>query len=75
LGYFSFDYFTDGSDWSFYSDVRFEIDRRLLVFHNGRLDQWVARLANRHPALYERRFAWIYPAWFLIFELVARKGV
>lgn len=73
LGYFSFDYFTDGSAWSFYSSFRFDIARRLLVFHNGVLDRVVARIANRHPAYYERRLAWLFPAWFLIFELVARK--
>lgn len=73
LSWFSFDYFTDESPWSFYSQVRFDVAQRLLVFHTGRIDGLVARWANRHPALYERRFAWLFPAWFLLFELVARK--
>lgn len=73
LSYFSFDYFTNDSPWSFYSEERFEIAERLIVFHNTRFSRFVARWANRHPALYERRFTWLYPAWFLIFELVALK--
>jgi SAM-dependent methyltransferase len=73
LGYFSFDYFTDGFQWNFYSGVRFEIAERLLVFHNSLLDRLVARFANRNPALYEQRFTWLFPAWFLIFKLRAVK--
>jgi SAM-dependent methyltransferase len=72
LGYFSLDYFTDASEWSFYSAARFTIVERLLVFHAGRLARWLGRWANRHPALYERRFTWIYPAWFLLFRLEKR---
>lgn len=74
LGYFSFDYFTDGSEWSFYSGARFEIAERLLVFHNRWLDRRMANWANRHPEIYERRLAWLWPAWFLIFKLRAVKG-
>jgi SAM-dependent methyltransferase len=73
LGYFSFDYFTDASQWSFYTAVRFEITQRLLVFHSGLLDRLVARLANRNPEFYERRLTWLRPAWFLIFKLRAVK--
>lgn len=69
LGYFSFDYFTDASQWSFYTEVRFEIVERILVFHPGRLDGLVSRFANRRPALYEKRLAWLWPAWFLLFKL------
>ena len=29
----------------------------------------IARWANRHPEIYEQRFAWVLPAWFLIFRL------
>lgn len=75
FGYFSFDYFADETcRWSFYSPFRFEILERLLVFHNARFDRLVARWANRRPSLYERRFAWLLPAWFLIFRLRAVKG-
>lgn len=74
LGYFSFDYFTDASQWSFYSGVRFEIVERTLVFRPGRVSGRISWWANRHPALYEQRFAWIWPAWFLIFKLRAIKA-
>lgn len=75
LGYFSFDYFTADGEWNFYSPHRFEIVERLLVFRPRRLDGLVARFANRRPALWERRFAWIWPAWFLIFKLrVVKTG-
>lgn len=74
LGYFFADYFTDASKWSFYSPVRFAVLERRLVFHPGRLARWIARWANHHPAAYERRWAWLYPAWFLHLRLAAVKG-
>ncbi|HEY6321350.1 MAG TPA: methyltransferase domain-containing protein [Thermoanaerobaculia bacterium] len=73
LGYFSLDYFTDGHQWNFYSAIRFEIVERVLVFYPSLLDRLVSRFANRRPALYEKRFAWIFPAWFLIWKLRAVK--
>lgn len=73
LGFFSLDYFTATSPWSFYTPVRFEIVERLLVFPGSRIDRLIARFANRHPELYEKRFAWLFPAWFLIFQLRAVK--
>ena len=73
LGYFSFDDFTGASPRAFYSGVRFEIAERQIVFRNSLLDRVMARLANRHPAFYERRIPWIFPAWFLIFKLRAVK--
>ncbi|HVS62087.1 MAG TPA: methyltransferase domain-containing protein [Thermoanaerobaculia bacterium] len=71
LGYYSFDYFTDESPWSFYSEARFEIEHRNIAFHPGRISKFFAAWANRHPALYERRLCWIFPAWFLFFRLRA----
>ena len=73
LGYFSFDYFTEGHQWSFYSPVRFEIVKRQIIFGGGYLNRIVAELANRWPKLYENRWAWIFPSWFLIFQLRAIK--
>ena len=75
LGYFSLDYFTADHTWNFYTPVRFEIVERLLVFRQGLGDRLLARFANRHPELYERRLAWIFPAWFLIFKLRAVESV
>lgn len=73
LGYFSFDYFTDASQWSFYSPVRFEIAERILVFRQRLPDRLMSRFANRHPEVWEQRLAWLWPAWFLIFKLRAVK--
>ncbi len=73
LGYFSFDYFTGGNELNFYSDARFEIVERQIVFQQSLLNRFVRRLANRHPSAYEQRFAWMFPAWFMIFRLRAIK--
>jgi len=73
LGYFSFDYFTRGHDLDYYSDCRFEIVERQFVFRQTLFNKIVSRLANRYPEIYEQRFVWILPAWFLIFRLAAIK--
>lgn len=72
LSYFSFDYFSEKSELSYYSKARFEIKHRQLCFKGSRLNRSiVSRLANRFPESYEQRWAWIFPAWFLYFELIA----
>ena len=73
LGYSSFDYFTTGNELNFYSDARFEIVERQIVFQQSFLNRFVSRLANRSPGAYEQRFAWMFLAWFLIFRLRAVK--
>lgn len=73
LGYFSFDCFTAGHDLDYYADARFAIAERQIVFPQGLANRLVSRLANRRPAAYEQRFAWMFPAWFLIFRLRAVK--
>ncbi len=74
LGYSSFDYFTDESTWNFYSTARFRVRERFIAFRPGRLRKYFARWANRHPATYEGHWAWIVPAWFLLFRLEAVKA-
>ncbi|WP_448562176.1 class I SAM-dependent methyltransferase [Trichothermofontia sp.] len=69
LSYFSFDYFCDNHKLAYYSTARFQIKYRLLVFQSGRLRSIISRLANRFPKCYEERWAWIFPAWYLYFEL------
>lgn len=73
FGVRSFDYFTDGNPLSFYSKARFKARRRELVFHPTLVNKIVWRLARRFPEEYERRWAWIFPAWFLGFELEVVK--
>lgn len=72
LSYFSFDYFDGDHKFSYYSRARFVIKRRQIQFDGTRAYRAVMRrFANRFPALYERRLCWIFPAWFLYFELQA----
>lgn len=73
FGYFSCSYFTGEHQFSFYTRARFRTRRSQLVFHPSPLNKIVWRLASRWPAQYERRWAWIFPAWFLFFELEVLK--
>lgn len=73
LGWHSFDYFTDEHPLRYYSPARFRIARRILRFHGGWADALVRRVAQHWPDWYEHRLAWICPAWYLEFELVAVK--
>jgi SAM-dependent methyltransferase len=74
FGYFSFDYFTEGHELSFYSTARFRMSNRHLIFSPSLSNKVVWRLAKRFPRAYEQRWAWIFPAWFLSFELHVNKG-
>lgn len=74
LGYYSFDYFTAEHALAHYSSATFEIVQRTLVFPTTRLNRIVAGLARRNYRIYEDRWCWIFPAWFLEFRLRAVKG-
>jgi SAM-dependent methyltransferase len=74
FGWFSFDYFTGEHGHDYYTRVRFRTRQRQLVFHPSLTNRLVRRLAARYPAGYERRWAWVFPAWFLFFELEAVTG-
>jgi ubiquinone/menaquinone biosynthesis C-methylase UbiE len=74
LSYFSFDYFCDGHNLSYYSDARYFIKHRHIQFQGGKFNRSIlSRLANKFPKTYEQRWAWIFPAWYLYFELQAIK--
>ena len=70
----SFNYFTGDSEFDFYTDRAFRKQSVRIVFHPTLTNKLVHRLANRWPAAYERRWAWMFPAWFLYFELIVVKG-
>ncbi len=71
LSYFSFDYFAEDHNFSYYSQVRYKIKRRYIHFQGSRFNRSIIRkLANKFPQEYEQRWAWIFPAWFLEFELI-----
>jgi SAM-dependent methyltransferase len=73
FSWFSFHYFTGENQWGFYSGCRFRRLQTHLQFYPSILNKLVWRLANRFPEAYERRWAWIFPAWFLSFELEILK--
>jgi SAM-dependent methyltransferase len=73
FGFFSFDYFTGEHEFSFYSKVRFRTQNRIMVFKPTLINKVIWRLARRFPFQYEQRWAWIFPAWFLYFELEVIK--
>jgi SAM-dependent methyltransferase len=71
FGWRSFDYFEPGHGQYYYTGGRFHVVRRTLRFHGGPLDAVVRRVAARWPDWYEHRLAWVFPAWYLEFELRA----
>jgi SAM-dependent methyltransferase len=73
FGFFSFDYFTDDAPHGHYTHVRFRTHRRELIFLPSRKNALTRRIANRWPGFYERHLCWIFPAWFMGFELEVVK--
>jgi hypothetical protein len=73
LGRGSFDYFTGEHELIFYTLTRFRRIVASIVFAPTLMNKLVHRLANRFPDAYERRWAWIFPAWFVYFELAVVK--
>lgn len=74
LSYFSFDFFCEGHQFYYYSNARYRIRNRCILFQKGWLNKRImGKLANKFPKTYEQRWAWIIPAWFLYFELEAVK--
>lgn len=73
FGRFSFSYFTGEHEFAFYTASRFRATTTRIVFAPTLLNKFVWRMANRWPARYERRWAWMFPAWFLYVELEVCK--
>lgn len=71
--YFSFDYFTGEHEFDFYSEKLLRRRSAQIIFYPTLANKLVWRLANRYPRAYERRWAWLFPAWFLSFELEVVK--
>lgn len=69
----SFNYFTGDNEFGFYTTCRFLKIRADIVFSPSLLNKFIWRLAQRWPQAYERRWAWMFPAWFLSFELEVQK--
>ena len=75
FGRFSFDYFTRENESPFYTRARFRRRWSQIIVYPTLLNKIVGRFANRYPAIYERRWAWMLPAWFLYFELEVLKDL
>src|SRR5262245_34057226 len=60
----SFNYFTGDNEFTFYTDRKFKRRRADIVFAPTLVNKVVWRLARRWPSEYERRWAWVFPAWF-----------
>jgi SAM-dependent methyltransferase len=73
FGWRSFDPFDASHELSFYSEARFARRTARISFYPSLLNKVVWRLAGRWPERYERRWAWMFPAWFLYFELEVVK--
>jgi len=73
FSWFSLHYFTGENQWEFYTGCRFRRMASQLYFQPTLVNKLVWRLANRYPESYEQRWAWIFPAWFLSFELEVVK--
>ena len=70
----TFDYLTDGHPQNFYTSVRFAVEDRRIVFRPSLFNKLVWRLANRFPRVWEQRWAWVAPAWFVSVVLGVRKN-
>ncbi len=67
------DYVTGDNHLEFYTLARFKKLSSRMLFYPSLANKLVWRLANRYPERYERRWAWIFPAWYLLFELEVLK--
>jgi SAM-dependent methyltransferase len=69
----SISYFEDGHPLAFYSAARFHVVCKRIEFVKTPVNRVIARLANRWPSAYENRWAWMFPAWFLYWQLRPSK--
>ena len=74
FGHASFHYVTGEHEFSFYTDRMFRRRVSQMVFRPSIVNKVVRRLANRFPESYEMRWAWLFPAWFLYFDLEVIKA-
>ena len=73
FGWSSFHYVTGEHELNFYTSRRFRRRVASIIFAPTLVNKLVHRLANRFPDTYEQRWAWVFPAWFLYFELEVLK--
>src|SRR5579883_2653075 len=64
---------TENSYNDFYSECRFRLQTRKLLFYPSLINKFVRRRAERNPQRFEKSWTWALPAWYLYFELVVVK--
>jgi SAM-dependent methyltransferase len=69
----SFDYFTPNASMTSRAEAKFEIVKKRIKFGKGFFDPFWEIFANKFVHYYERRLAFIFPAFDLHFELRAIK--
>jgi SAM-dependent methyltransferase len=74
FGRFSFNYVSGENALTFYTRAIFTRRASEIIFSPSTVNKLIRRVANRYAASYEQRWAWIFPAWFLYFELEVVKG-
>jgi SAM-dependent methyltransferase len=73
FGFYSLDVVTGEHVHDYYTRLRYRMKRREIVFKQRWANKVVRRYARRWPARYEERWAWIFPAWFVVFDLEVSK--
>ena len=71
--YFTFDYFTVGHSFEYYSKAKFIIKRKYIRFSWNKILISISVIINLMPTVYSRYFAGILPSNELYFELEAVK--
>jgi hypothetical protein len=74
FGASSFDYFTGQQAHDHYTRVRFRKEAVEVIFHRTLANKLVHRVAKRFPLEWERRWAWMFPAWFISVRLRVDKS-
>ena len=73
FGVSTIDCLSGGPELGHYSPARFNVVRKSIVLEPSLVNRVVLGFANRYPDRYETRLTWIFPAWFLSFELKVVK--
>lgn len=72
FGWDSFGFFCEGGALAPLENGEFKLLSRKIFFETSLLNRLIGRLANRWPDVYERKWAWMFPAWFMEIRLEAK---
>ncbi len=80
FGIHSFDYFLDNghseySKMNFYSSARFQKTRLQIYFEHSLFNSLIERVVKIYPDFWEKRYCWIFPAWYMELELQTVKSI